>query len=99
MNNQFQIDRMQRFFESGSTRSLAFRCEQLRNLAGALETWEAQLHDALYTDLHKSPLDAYTSETGYVQSEIRHALKNLKKWSHAKRVPAPAGIRPAKQLC
>ena len=96
MNNQFQIDRMQRFFESGSTRSLAFRCEQLRNLAGALETWEAQLHDALYTDLHKSPLDAYTSETGYVQSEIRHALKNLKKWSHAKRVPAPAGIRPAK---
>ena len=95
MNNQFQIDRMQRFFESGSTRSLAFRCEQLRNLANALEACEAQLHNALYADLRKSPLDAYTSETGYVQSEIRHALKNLKKWSRAKRVPAPAGVWPA----
>jgi acyl-CoA reductase-like NAD-dependent aldehyde dehydrogenase len=95
MNNQFQIDPMRHFFESGSTRSLAFRCEQLRKLASALKAWEAKLHDALYTDLRKSPLDAYTSETGYVQSEIRHALKNLKKWSRAKRVPAPAGVWPA----
>lgn len=96
MNNQFQIDRMRSFFESGAPRSLAFRREQLRKLAGALETCEAQLHEALHADLRKSPLDAYTSETGYVQSEIRHALKNLKRWSRAKRVPIPAGVRPAK---
>jgi aldehyde dehydrogenase (NAD+) len=96
MNNEFQIDRMRGFFESGSTRSLAFRAEQLRNLAAALETNEAQLHEALYADLRKSPIDAYTSETGYVQSEIRHALKNLKRWSRAKRVPVPAGVQPAR---
>jgi acyl-CoA reductase-like NAD-dependent aldehyde dehydrogenase len=96
MNNQFQINRMRSFFESGAPRSLAFRREQLGKLAGALETYEAQLHEALYADLRKSPLDAYTSETGYVQSEIRHALKNLKRWSRAKRVPVPAGVRPAK---
>ncbi len=95
MNNQFQIDPMRHFFESGATRDLDFRRDQLRKLAGALETCETQLHDALYADLHKSSLDAYTSETGYVQSDIRHALKNLSRWSRAKRVPVPAGVWPA----
>lgn len=95
MNEQFQMDRMRHLFEKGSTRSLAFRNEQLRKLARALEKYETQLHNALYADLRKSPLDAYVSETGYVQSEIRHALKNLRHWSRPRRVPAPVGIRPA----
>ena len=95
MTEQFQMDRMRRFFESGATRSLPFRKEQLRKLSRALDQYEADLHSALYADLHKSPLDAYTSETGYAQSEVRHALKNLRRWSRAKRVPAPAGVRPA----
>ena len=96
MNEQFQMDRMRRFFESGTTRSLSFRQEQLRKLFRALEQHETDLHDALYADLHKSPLDAYTSETGYAQSEVRHALKNLRRWSRAKRAPAPAGVRPGR---
>ncbi|MEI7851363.1 MAG: aldehyde dehydrogenase family protein [Kiritimatiellales bacterium] len=96
MNNQFQMDPMRHFFETGSTRSIAFRAQQLSRLACVLEKHETQLHNALHSDLRKSPLDAYTSETGYVQSEIRHALKNLRRWNRAKRVPAPAGIQPAR---
>lgn len=96
MNDQFQMDRLRSFFESGSTRSASFRSEQLRKLDRALEQYEANLHDALYADLRKSPVDAYTSETGYVQSEIRHAQKCLRSWSRTKRVPAPAGVRPGR---
>ncbi len=95
MSSQFQIDRMKNFFAGNAARSPAFRAEQLRKLAAALEAAEPQLHAALHADLRKSALDAYTSETGYVQSEIRHALKNLRRWSRVRRVPVPAGVRPA----
>jgi len=96
MSNQFQLDRMRGFFETGSTRPLAFRAEQLRRLYHALETHEIRLHKALYDDLRKSPLDAFASETGYVQSEIRHTLKHLRRWSRSKRIPVPAAVWPAR---
>lgn len=94
MSNQFQIERMRGFFENSSTRSIGFRAEQLRKLDRALDAHETKLHAALHADLRKSPIDAYTSETGYVQSEIRHALKNLNRWTRPLRVPVPAGVKP-----
>jgi aldehyde dehydrogenase (NAD+) len=96
MRNQFQMDRMRSFFEKGSPRDVAFRKQQLQKLARALDTYESRLHAALYADLRKSPVDAYTSETGYVQSDIRYALKKLRRWSRPRHVAVPAGLRPAR---
>lgn len=96
MNEQFQIDRMQHFFETGTTRPLEFRREQLRKLSDALVDYETRLLSALHDDLRKSPVDAYASEIGYVQSEIRHTLKNLKRWAQPKRVSAPLMTMPAR---
>ena len=96
MNDKLQISLMKGFFETGSTRSIPFRAQQLRILARALEKHETQLHGALYADLHKSPCDAYASETGFVQSDIRHALKNLRRWSRPRRAAVPAGLQPAR---
>ncbi len=96
MSDQFQIDSMRVFFGTGTTRSLEFRSAQLRQLAESLAAFEPQLHKALYADLHKSPLDAFTSETGYVQSEIRFALKNLRRWSRPRKVSVPPGVRPGR---
>lgn len=95
MRNEFQMNAMKNRFTNGSTGAVEFRAGQLRNLAAALDRHEARLHAALYADLRKSPLDAYTSETGYIQSEIRYALKNLRRWSRPCRVRVPPGIRPA----
>ena len=95
MSSQFQIGRMRSFFESGSAQDILFRAEQLRKLDRALEAHETKLHGALYADLHKSPQDAYTSETGYVQSDIRHALKNLKCWSRPQPARVPLMLCPA----
>ncbi len=87
---------MRSFFQSGASRDIAFRATQLRKLSCAIEQYETKLHDALYADLRKSPLDAYVSETGYVQSEIRHALKNLRRWNRPRRVRVPAGVQPGR---
>ncbi len=96
MCNEFQIARMRSFFDKGSTRSLVFRDKQLRKLSRALEQYEPLLHEALYADLRKSALDAYASETGYVQSDIRYALKHLRRWSSPHPVRTPLMLRPAR---
>jgi len=96
MRNEFQINRMKSFFEKGSTRTIAFRAEQLLKLDRALDQHEEKLHEALYADLRKSPLDAYASETGYVQSEIQYVLKKMPRWSRSQAVHIPLMLRPAR---
>ncbi|GAB2837726.1 aldehyde dehydrogenase [Ferruginibacter profundus] len=71
---------MRSYFESGATKSYAFRKEQLQKLRTALLKYEAALHTALYTDLKKSPEECWVTETGFLLSEINATLKNLKKW-------------------
>jgi len=95
MNGHFQMDRLHRTAETGSLRPLAARRELLRSLARAIEKHESDLHAALRADLGKSELDAYASETGFVLSDIRHALKNLKRWSRPQPVRIPLMLRPA----
>ena len=59
------------YFRSGATLSEAFRRTMLRRLDAALANWEKRLCDALWTDLHKSPEEAYLTEISIVRGEIR----------------------------
>ena len=68
------------FFESGATQSYQFRKEQLTKLKKAILNHSDLLQQALYTDLKKSPEEAWITETGFVLSEISNALRNLQKW-------------------
>jgi aldehyde dehydrogenase (NAD+) len=81
------LQTMRRHYLSGATRSHAFRREQLQRLKAALQSHEAELHTALYTDLKKSPEECWVTETGFVISEINATLKHLKQWMQ----PRPAG--------
>ena len=71
---------LRRFFQTGATRPYSWRRQQLRLLQQAIRTEEHAIHEALYTDLKKSPEEAYATETGLVLAEIRHTLKHLAKW-------------------
>src|SRR5690242_11786743 len=71
---------MRRYFDSGATKTYLFRKEQLKKLRSGLLTHEKEMHDALHTDLKKSPEESWVTETGFVLSEINDALKNLKGW-------------------
>ncbi len=81
------LNNMRQYFGSGATRSYAFRREQLRKLKAALLAAEAELHQALYTDLKKSPEESWVTETGFLLSEINATLKQLQQWMQ----PQPAG--------
>ncbi|MBN8854182.1 MAG: aldehyde dehydrogenase family protein [Sphingobacteriales bacterium 50-39] len=75
-----ELPAMRRYFESGVTRSYAFRRQQLISLRRALMNNEDAIYKALYADLRKGPEEAYATETGIVLTEIRVALKNLRRW-------------------
>mgnify|MGYP001017713084 FL=1 len=82
-----QLERMRQFFESGKTRSYAFRREQLIKLKNAVRKFEEPLHKALYADLKKSPEECWVTETGFLQAELSNAIKNLKRWMQPELVP------------
>jgi len=71
---------MRKYFNSGITKPYAFRKEQLKKLQAAVKKYEVQLHEALYTDLKKSPEECWVTETGFLLSEISNTLKHLQSW-------------------
>ncbi len=71
---------MRQFFNSGATRSYAFRRQQLIKFRDAVKKFETKAHEALFTDLKKSPEESYVTETGLLLSEINNAIKHLKRW-------------------
>jgi aldehyde dehydrogenase (NAD+) len=90
------IERQRAFFQTGATRPLDFRRAQLCKLHAALLAHETALLAALHADLHKSPHQAFSSELGLVQAEIRHALRNLRRWAAPARRRTPWFVAPAR---
>jgi aldehyde dehydrogenase (NAD+) len=90
------IQRHRDFFNSGATRPPAFRRAQLTAFSQALERHEAALLAALQADLRKSPQQAWTTELGLVQAEIRGALKHLDHWAAPQRRRTPWFVAPAR---
>ena len=90
------VQRHRTFFQSGATRPLEFRRAQLEKLLAALDKHEAALLAALHADLRKSAEQAYATEIALVQAEIRHALKNLRRWTAPKRGRTPWFVAPAR---
>ena len=80
MPNIDSLSAMRRYFESGVTKPYAFRKQQLINLKKAIAKYETALHEALYTDLKKSPEECWVTETGFLTAEISSTLKNLSSW-------------------
>lgn len=83
-------------FQSGRTRPLAWRRQQLQRLRAMLVKRESDLLGALKTDLGKHPTEAWATDIGFVISEIDHALKHLRAWTRPERVWAPLVTRPAR---
>jgi aldehyde dehydrogenase (NAD+) len=89
-------DRLRADFDSGRTRPLAWRRRQLEQLARLLEENEADLLEALRTDLGKPPVEGFITEIAFVLSEIELTLKHLTKWNRPTRVPSPLVTLPAR---
>lgn len=83
------IAAMRRYYNSGETRSVSFRIEQLRKLKSMIRTHEDEIIHALNTDLKKPPFESYASEIGIMYMEIEHAIRRVRQWSRPKRVATP----------
>ena len=96
MNFTAALAAQRQYFQSGATRPLAFRRMQLEKLSAALDRHEAPLLAALAADLRKSAYQAYATELGVVQAEIRTALKHLTRWATRLRCRTPWLVAPAR---
>jgi aldehyde dehydrogenase (NAD+) len=85
---------MKTIFSSGKTKDLNFRIEQLKKLKTAILEFENKLSKALYKDLGKSKIEAYTTEIGYCLHELSLHIRKLKSWSKAEKVATNRIIFP-----
>lgn len=84
INNQ--ID----YFNSRKTLNINFRIQLLKSLKKEIELNEKEIENALNKDLGKSNGESYLTEIWFVYSEIKIALKNIKKW--VKRKPIRSSL-------
>jgi aldehyde dehydrogenase (NAD+) len=100
--NTGQLTAIRQYFDSGITKSYAFRKEQLQKLKQAILSHEQELYDALYADLKKSPEECWVTELGMVLAELDFIQKNLRRWMEPERVATnllnlPSGSKVMKE--
>ncbi|MGX1901802.1 aldehyde dehydrogenase [Thermolongibacillus altinsuensis] len=83
------FEKQKRYFQTGETRPIDFRLQQLKNLKAAIKKYEREIIDTLKVELHKSEFEAYSAEIGVVYEEIRFMIKRLPDWIKPQRVPTP----------
>lgn len=90
------VKQLREYFSGGYTRPLAWRQQQLNNLQHMISDSEQAIYEALREDLGKAEQESWLSEVGYLQSDIRHSLKHLSKWSAPRKVSTPVVAQPGK---
>lgn len=83
------FNKQKQFFNANQTKTYEFRIGQLKKLKSAIKQHEDEITKALFDDLHKSSVEAYTTEIGFVLNSIEFAMKHLKKWMKPKKVKTP----------
>jgi aldehyde dehydrogenase (NAD+) len=81
------VARLRASFDSGRTRPLEYRQEQLAGLARFLNERESEIESAIHQDLGRPSIEIYASETALVASELALTRKKLRSWAKPQRVP------------
>ncbi|MFR9504218.1 MAG: aldehyde dehydrogenase [Rikenellaceae bacterium] len=89
------VKELKAFFATGATKQIDFRLRQLSKLKTAILANQAEIEEALWSDLHKSPEESYLTEIGIVLLEIDNQIKHLRGWSKPKRVGSPIFLLPS----
>lgn len=87
---------LRNYFNTGVTRSLTYRQQQLSGIKRFLVECESEILTALKTDLGKPPAEAFAAEIGLLLTEVKLAQRHLFSWSKAKRVPTNLLAQPGK---
>ncbi|WP_427171008.1 aldehyde dehydrogenase family protein [Arthrobacter sp. 92] len=90
------VARSREVFNSGASRPLKWRLEQLANLRSMLSERGEDFADALHQDLGKHRTESELTEIGFVAGEAAHLQRHLEAWLRPKPVPVPLTAQPAK---
>jgi aldehyde dehydrogenase (NAD+) len=88
------VQKQRDYFNTGATKPLAFRKEQLLKLKNGIRKHEKALLAALKADLNKPELEAYATEIEVAVAEIDHIIRNLADWMEPERVSTPLFFQP-----
>src|SRR5688572_11696527 len=96
MTSTASLQAMRQYFDSGATRTYAFRKAQLQKLKSVILQHEQDIYDALHTDLKKTPEESWVTELGFVVSELNSAIKKLRGWMQPERTSTNLVNLPSK---
>lgn len=83
---QMGLQRVKNHFDSGLSKDIDYRLEQLQSLKNTIKTYENEIYEALYTDLNKSAQETFMTELSIVNEELEYMISNLKKLAKPKRI-------------
>ncbi|MGD1909640.1 MAG: aldehyde dehydrogenase family protein, partial [Rivularia sp. (in: cyanobacteria)] len=82
-------------FQTGKTKDISFRIQQLKILKQAIIENETVICKALKADLNKPLVESFIAEITLVIKEIEYAIKYIKNWTKPKKVQTPWQFFPA----
>lgn len=77
------------YFLSGETLPVDVRVAALKKLKASIQSHEAEIHEAIKTDLGKSSFESYMCETGLTLSELSHMITHTDDYADEERVHTP----------
>ena len=83
-------------FNTGRTRDLKWREQQLRAIERMCDEREAEISAALTADLGRSAFEAWLGDVASTKAEAAFARKHLRKWTKPKRAGLPVAQMPGK---
>ncbi len=89
------IHKQRDFFQTGKTKDIAFRIQQLKTLKQAVIDNETAVFNALKADLNKPLVESFIGEISLVVKEIEYAIKHIRTWHQPKKVQTPWQFLPA----
>lgn len=92
------LQEQKKYFETGVTKSIKFRKQQLSLLKKTIEANEDKIFEALRQDLGKNEIESYMCEVALVLNEIKYGLKHLKKWAKPHAVGSGIANFPSKAV-
>ena len=90
------VARLRAGFDSGRTRPLAFRQQQLAGVARLLKECERRIEEALHHDLGRPSVEAFAGDIAFIAAELAFTRRRLPGWVKPERVSTPLVAQPGK---
>ncbi|MGM0546710.1 MAG: aldehyde dehydrogenase [Bacteroidota bacterium] len=90
------VHQQKQFFNSGDTRDIKFRKQQLLTVKKLLKKNEGEIFEALESDFNKPRFETYATELFVLYQEIDHLLENIDRWATPRKVKSSLINFPSK---